>query len=50
MIDNDLGTKNNVITVKNTDFEVFQALDMDSEHSSSAGQGNKSSFCRFTLL
>ncbi|KAK7591208.1 hypothetical protein V9T40_002821 [Parthenolecanium corni] len=36
--DNGLGSKNNVVTVKNTDFEVFQALDMDSEHSSSANQ------------
>lgn len=30
-VDNDMGSKNNTISVKNTDFEVFQALAMDSE-------------------
>lgn len=31
IVDNDMGSKNNVISVKNSDFEVFQALAMDSE-------------------
>uniref|UniRef100_A0A146LRV0 5'-AMP-activated protein kinase subunit beta-1 n=1 Tax=Lygus hesperus TaxID=30085 RepID=A0A146LRV0_LYGHE len=34
IVDNDLGTKNNLISVKNTDFEVFQALAMDSKSTS----------------
>lgn len=46
--DNGLGSKNNVVTVKNTDFEVFQALDMDSEHSSSANQGKIKLFERIS--
>ena len=32
--DNDQGTKNNIIIVKKTDFEVFDALDVDSNTSS----------------
>lgn len=30
-IDNEYGTKNNLVRVKATDFEVFDALDMDSK-------------------
>lgn len=30
MIDSDPGVKNNKVVVKKTDFEVFQALDVDS--------------------
>lgn len=30
MAENGVGSKNNVITVKKTDFEVFDALDIDS--------------------
>lgn len=41
IIDNGLGSKNNVVTVKNTDFEVFQALDMDSENSSTSNQASE---------
>ena len=29
MIDNSFGTKNNIMHVKATDFEVFDALEMD---------------------
>lgn len=32
-IDNDVGTKNNLVTVRQSDFEVFQALAKDSEDS-----------------
>lgn len=31
IVENDLGYKNNLISVKKSDFEVFQALDKDSE-------------------
>lgn len=30
-IDNDVGTKNNLVSVRKSDFEVFQALAKDSE-------------------
>lgn len=30
-IDNDIGTKNNLVSVRQSDFEVFQALAKDSE-------------------
>lgn len=30
-IDNDIGTKNNLVSVRKSDFEVFQALAKDSE-------------------
>nr|CAD7589456.1 unnamed protein product [Timema genevievae] len=33
IVDNGMGSKNNMVTVKNTDFEVFQALAIDSEGS-----------------
>lgn len=35
IVDNGMGSKNNLVNVKNTDFEVFQALAMDSESVSS---------------
>ncbi|XP_018902990.1 5'-AMP-activated protein kinase subunit beta-1 isoform X2 [Bemisia tabaci] len=38
IVDNGLGTKNNMISVKKTDFEVFQALEKDSEGISSSLQ------------
>jgi hypothetical protein len=31
IIDNGMGSKNNLVSVKKSDFEVFQALAMDSE-------------------
>ncbi|GLV33082.1 alicorn [Carabus blaptoides fortunei] len=31
LIDNGMGSKNNIVSVKKSDFEVFQALDKDSE-------------------
>lgn len=31
IIDNGMGSKNNIVSVKKSDFEVFQALDKDSE-------------------
>jgi len=31
-IENGVGTRNNTVTVKKSDFEVFQALDKDSEN------------------
>lgn len=37
-VDNDLGTKNNLINVKQSDFEVFEALAMDSVNSGSGSQ------------
>ncbi|XP_065303689.1 5'-AMP-activated protein kinase subunit beta-2 [Dermacentor albipictus] len=37
-VDNDMGTKNNLINVKQSDFEVFEALAMDSESSGSGAQ------------
>jgi len=40
MKENNMGSKNNMIAVKNTDFEVFQALAMDSE-SVATGQINQ---------
>jgi 5'-AMP-activated protein kinase regulatory beta subunit len=33
MINSDVGTKNNLVSVKQSDFEVFQALAKDSESS-----------------
>ncbi|KFM77600.1 5'-AMP-activated protein kinase subunit beta-2, partial [Stegodyphus mimosarum] len=36
-VDNDLGTKNNLVSVKKSDFEVFEALAVDSISSSSGG-------------
>lgn len=38
VIENGMGSKNNLISVKNTDFEVFQALAMDSESGTSNEQ------------
>lgn len=32
-VDNDVGTKNNLVSVRQSDFEVFQALAKDSENS-----------------
>lgn len=37
-VDNDMGTKNNLINVKQSDFEVFEALAMDSVGSGSSTQ------------
>lgn len=37
-VDNDMGTKNNLINVKQSDFEVFEALAMDSVGSGSGAQ------------
>jgi Glycogen recognition site of AMP-activated protein kinase len=39
VIDNGIGSKNNVISVKKSDFEVFDALDIDSSATSTQGQG-----------
>lgn len=36
--DNGMGSKNNLVSVKRSDFEVFQALDMDSESASDRQQ------------
>lgn len=33
-----MGSKNNLVSVKRSDFEVFQALDMDSESASDRQQ------------
>ncbi|CAG0883495.1 unnamed protein product [Darwinula stevensoni] len=38
-LENDMGTKNNVMTVRKTDFEVFEALAIDSVSSSNTGSG-----------
>ncbi|CAH1406931.1 unnamed protein product [Nezara viridula] len=43
VVENGMGSKNNLIAVKNTDFEVFQALAMDSEGGSSNQQ---SEYCQ----
>uniref|UniRef100_A0A0V0G566 5'-AMP-activated protein kinase subunit beta-1 n=1 Tax=Triatoma dimidiata TaxID=72491 RepID=A0A0V0G566_TRIDM len=40
IVENGMGSKNNLISVKNTDFEVFQALAMDSESGSSNQPGD----------
>lgn len=37
-IDNDIGTKNNLVSVRKSDFEVFQALAKDSEMNGSTSQ------------
>lgn len=37
-IDNDIGTKNNLVSVRKSDFEVFQALAKDSEANGSTAQ------------
>lgn len=37
-VENDVGTKNNMISVRESDFEVFQALAKDSEDAASNGQ------------
>lgn len=37
-IDNDVGSKNNLVTVRQSDFEVFQALAKDSEDSVNSAQ------------
>ncbi|GBM21030.1 5'-AMP-activated protein kinase subunit beta-1 [Araneus ventricosus] len=39
-VDNDLGTKNNILNVKKSDFEVFEALALDSTSSSSGSSAN----------
>lgn len=41
MIDSDPGIKNNQVVVKKTDFEVFQALDVDAIGENSNEQGNQ---------
>lgn len=41
IIDNGMGSKNNLVSVKKSDFEVFQALAMDSE---SAGSNQQSEY------
>lgn len=38
VVETEEGTKNNLITVKQSDFEVFQALDKDSENAGNDGQ------------
>lgn len=38
VIDNGMGSKNNLVTVKMSDFEVFQALAKDSEGVHSSAQ------------
>ncbi|KAL1139442.1 hypothetical protein AAG570_006426 [Ranatra chinensis] len=40
VIENGMGSKNNMISVKNSDFEVFQALAMDSESAASNQQSD----------
>lgn len=37
----DIGSKNNVISVKKTDFEVFDALDMDSINTTTTQSNSK---------
>lgn len=37
-IENDVGTKNNLVSVRQSDFEVFQALAKDSEDAANQGQ------------
>lgn len=32
LVDNGMGSKNNLVSVKRSDFEVFQALDKDQEN------------------
>ncbi|PRD25713.1 UNVERIFIED_CONTAM: 5'-AMP-activated protein kinase subunit beta-1 [Trichonephila clavipes] len=39
-VDNDMGTKNNVLTVQKSDFEVFEALALDSSSSSNGNSAN----------
>ncbi|GFS64663.1 5'-AMP-activated protein kinase subunit beta-1 [Nephila pilipes] len=39
-VNNDMGTKNNVLTVQKSDFEVFEALALDSTSSSSGSSAN----------
>lgn len=41
MIDGDPGITNNKVVVKKTDFEVFQALDVDSIGENGNEKGNK---------
>lgn len=38
---NDLGTLNNVVKVKKSDFEVFEALDIDSKSAASSKKHGK---------
>lgn len=38
VVDNEMGSKNNLCTVKKSDFEVFEALAMDGEHSTTSLQ------------
>lgn len=38
LVDNGMGSKNNLVTVKMSDFEVFQALAKDSEGVRSSAQ------------
>ncbi|XP_024085510.1 5'-AMP-activated protein kinase subunit beta-1-like isoform X2 [Cimex lectularius] len=40
IVENGMGSRNNLIAVKNTDFEVFQALAMDSESANHTQPGN----------
>lgn len=37
-VDNDVGSKNNLVSVRQSDFEVFQALAKDSEDSVNSAQ------------
>nr|CAD7416207.1 unnamed protein product [Timema poppensis] len=54
IVDNGMGSKNNMVTVKNTDFEVFQALAIDSEGSGGNQQSktfyNSSSHASYQLM
>ncbi|BES95544.1 protein kinase, beta [Nesidiocoris tenuis] len=43
VVNNDMGTKNNLVSVNYTDFEVFQALTMDSESTSKRRMGSEGS-------
>ena len=38
LLDNNLGTKNNVVIVRESDFEVFEALAMDSVSTGEKGK------------
>jgi len=45
MIDSDPGIKNNKVVVKKTDFEVFQALDVDSASEDGDDKGICENIC-----
>jgi len=48
--DNGIGSKNNIITVKKSDFEVFDALDIDSSTGSTDHSGNSEILMYFQPL